>query len=316
MRFCAELQESATGRILWTEHYDRELGEVGFDFLDNLAGMLACRLDQEVELAEIIRASRKPIEALSAYDCVLRAIPLIFKLTQESFMEAGRLLLSAQDADPYNSLVYSWRAFWYSMYICQSWVRNLETARSELDFLVRRAIELDPKNALALSMAGHIASYVDHNYDHALSLFKQSLQIDPNSAYTWRFNAVTLCYTGHADEALQQLESCRGFWQQRPDSYYYQTARCVAFLLAGQHERAAVEGKGTLSENPNYQAAYRPLIASLGLCGNTEEARAYLTDLRQLQPDFSIDWFRGSYPPLHTDYHHRYIEGLRKAGVQ
>jgi len=58
-------------------HHDRLLGQGTFDDIDELAGSLARELDREVELAEIARASREPIEALSARGCVLRAIPLL-----------------------------------------------------------------------------------------------------------------------------------------------------------------------------------------------------------------------------------------------
>ena len=68
-------------------------------------------------------------------------------------------------------------------------------------------------------------------------------------------------------------------------------------------------------DNPNFQAAYQPLIASLGLLGQEEEARTKLAELRQLNPDFGIDWFRASYPPLRSQEAELYIEGLRRAGA-
>jgi DNA-binding SARP family transcriptional activator len=315
IRFSAELQSAATARILWAEHYDRRLGEDITDLVDDLARVLARRLDREIELAEIMRASQRPLEVLSAYDCTLRAIPLIFKLTAESFAEADQLLLAAQNADPNDPFVYAWRAFWYSIYIGQGWAMDLATARAELDFLVRRAIELDPKNALALAVAGHIASYIHFDYDRALTLFRRSLQLDPNSAYAWDFSAVTLSYTGNAREALRQLETSRDLWEQHPDPYYFRTSECIALLLAGRPEKAAAVGRRTVRENPNFQAAYRPLIASLGLMGEIEEARAFLTELRRLAPDFSADWFRANYPPLRGEHGDLYMEGLRKAGV-
>ena len=104
LRFHAALKDAATARILWAEHHDRRFGQDIFDVVDELAGSLARRLDREVELAEIARASRQPVEALSARDCVLRAIPLIFKLTPKSFAEAERLLLAGLEANPPGSL--------------------------------------------------------------------------------------------------------------------------------------------------------------------------------------------------------------------
>jgi DNA-binding SARP family transcriptional activator len=316
IRITIELKDGSTGHILWAEHYDCAVVDNVLSLLDTLAVTLAAKIEEEVRVAETMRAMRKPPESLSSYECVLRAIPLIFKLTPESFTEAEKLLLQAQEADPHDSMVYAWRAFWYSIDIGQDWVRDLDSAKSELDFLVRRAIELDPKNPLALSVAGHIASYVNYDYERAHGLFEQSLRIDPSSAYAWDSSAVTLSYAGKAKEALRRIEASREIWQQHSSPYYFQTTACIALLLAGQPERAAAMGQRTVRDNPNFQAAYRPLIASLGLIGKVGEARAYLADLQRLHPDFSIGWFRSKYPPLRGEGAERYLEGLRKAGVE
>jgi tetratricopeptide (TPR) repeat protein len=316
VRLLVELRSIELQRILWAEHCDRPLGDDLFDLIDGLAVALAGRIDREVQLAEITRVRRKPIETLSAYERVLRAIPLIFELTPEGFAEAGRMLQDAQAADPYDATVYAWRAFWYSINIGQDWVRDSDAAKDEVDFLVRRGLELDRSNALVLSVAGHIAAYVDHDYERALALFDSSLKLDPSSAYAWDSSAVALSYAGRADEALRRIGGSAELWQQHPDAYYFRTTACIALLLAGKPEQAAAVGQQAVRENPNFQASYRPLIASLGLTGRLEEAERYLRELRRLHPDFSLGWFKESYPPLHGEGRERYIEGLRKAGVR
>jgi len=316
VRLLVELRSIELQRILWAEHCDRPLGDDLFDLVDGLAVALAGRIDREVQLAEITRVRRKPIETLSAYERVLRAIPLIFELTPEAFAEAGRMLQDAQAADPHDASVYAWRAFWYSINFGQDWVSDLDAAKAEVDFLVRRSIELDPRNALALSVAGHIAAYLDHDYERALHLFDSSLKLDPSSAYAWDSSAVALSYAGRADEALRRIGDSAELWQQHPDAYYFRTTACIALLLAGKPDEAIAVGRQAVRENPNFQASYRPLIASLGLTGRLVEAERYLRDLRRLHPDFGIGWFKENYPPLHGEGQEHYIDGLRKAGVR
>jgi DNA-binding SARP family transcriptional activator/TolB-like protein len=315
IRFAAELKTTHSMRLLWADRYDRGFGTNVFEVIDELAGSIARRLNAEIELAEIHRASRAPVEALSAYDCVLRAIPLIFRMTRESFAEAERLLRAAQEADPLEPFVYAWRAFWHFLYIGQGWADDPAAARSELDWVVRRAIELDPENSLALAVAGHVASFINHDYERALDLLDRSLRLDPHSAYAWDMSAVTLCYTGRAEEAIQRLDGSMHLWQHSASPYWFRTSACIALMLAGQHARAIEVGRLAIRENPHFQAAYRPLIAALGHAGQVEEAGRHLATLRRAEPNFSIDWFRASYPPLHGNYTQLYIEGLRKAGV-
>jgi len=87
-------------------------------------------------------------------------------------------------------------------------------------------------------------------------------------------------------------------------------------LLAGETEKAAEVGRRAVRENPGFQGAYRPLLASLGHLGRVDEAHEHLAKLRQLQPEFSIGWFREHYPPLPQDHRDHYVHGLRKARVE
>ena len=267
IRVCVEVIDGATSRVLAAEHHDRGPGDPIPGVVDDLAAAIAFRLEGELELAEIARVARTPIEVQGSRDLTLRAIPLMLDLTPESFREAERLLLAAQQADPFDTMAYAWRAFWVSFDIGQGWSRDPQAAKLEAAFLVRRALELDPKNALALAVAGHIASFVHHDYERALGLFERSLQLDPNSAYALDLSALTLCYSGNAPEGLRRVEHLRQLWRTYPHSYYFRTTTCIALLLSGDYERAVAASEATIRENPNYHAPYRPLIASLGQLG-------------------------------------------------
>ena len=315
IRLGAELKEAATARILWAQHYDRGLGEDVFDLVDEVGARLAAILDREVYLAESMRVMRQPTEALSPYDCILKAIPLIFEMSPESFSEAERMLKRALADDPHEPLAYAWRALWGCIQLGQGWTEDASATRAEVDWLVRRALELDPKNPFALAIAGHAASFNHHDYATALDYFDQSLKLDPNSPHALDLSAITQCYVGNPKEALRRLRRYEEIWPHDPHPHFHRTTTCIALALAGRYEQAVQLGQRTLQENSNFHASYRPLIASLGQCGRIDEAREHLSTLRQREPDFSVGWFREHYPPLREDDRIRYIEGLRKAGV-
>jgi DNA-binding SARP family transcriptional activator/TolB-like protein/Tfp pilus assembly protein PilF len=315
IRLSAELKETATAQLLWAHHYDRGFADDVFDLVDEVATKLAATLDREVHLAETTRVMRQPTEMLTPYDYIRKSIPLIFEMSPESFAEAGRMLNRALADDPHEPLAYAWRAFWGCVQLGQGWTEDATAARDEVDWLVRRALELDPKSPFALAIAGHAASFNHHDYATALGYFDQSLKLDPNSPHALDLSAITQCYVGNPEEALRRLHRYEEIWPYDPHPYFHRTTTCIALALAGRYEQAVQLGRRTLQENSNFHAPYRPLIASLGQCGRIDEAREHLSNLRQRQPDFTIGWFREHYPPLREDDRIRYIEGLRKAGV-
>ena len=67
--------------------------------------------------------------------------------------------------------------------------------------------------------------------------------------------------------------------------------------------------------NPNFVAAYKPLIASLGRLGRREEAKPYIDKLLSLEPDFTVERFGQGYPLKKASDRRRYMKGLLLAGV-
>ncbi|MGI9494371.1 MAG: BTAD domain-containing putative transcriptional regulator [Geminicoccaceae bacterium] len=312
VRLATNLVQNSTGRILWATHQDGRLGDDLFGFVDGIAAGVAVRLDHEIQMAEISRVARCPIESLSAYDHVLRAIPLIFKMDESALKQAGEHLRAAQEADSVEPLVYVWRAFWSFINLGEGYAADPKAAREEVTWLVRRALELDPRNALAHATAGHVASFIFHDYPQAFDRLDDALKLDPNSALAIDLSATTHAYTGKIDEGMALI---RRTGNDHFYPFFFRTTAAIVYMLAGKFDEAIEASRQALHDNPNFHAAYRPLITSLGHMGLVEQAQRHLQDLHRNEPDFSISWFRENYPPLQEEHAEQYILGLRKAGV-
>ena len=66
----------------------------------------------------------------------------------------------------------------------------------------------------------------------------------------------------------------------------------------------------------DFGTAWRTLTAAAGLAGDLEFARQGLAECRRLQPDVSIAWVEKYYPMVRVEDRARYIEGLRRAGLE
>ena len=72
VRVSGQLIEAATGRRLWAETYDRELGDI-FAVQDEITNLIVATLAGQIERLELRRVVTKPEEDLAAYDCLRRA---------------------------------------------------------------------------------------------------------------------------------------------------------------------------------------------------------------------------------------------------
>lgn len=314
LRLMIKLREHPSGRIVWTEGVDLKIGRT-FRWLDELAIILSARLERQVMMAEVTRAWQKPPQDLSAADYVMRAVTLMFKMSKESLADAEQLLRTADEVGPRSSRTKAMRAFAALLRIGQQWVVDRQPAEAEIDWLTRSALEAAPLDPLALALRGHVESFIFHRFERALDCFERALQSNPAEPFGWAFSAVTLSYLGRTDEALRRLRRYRALSPLDPYPFYFNTAFTLTHALAGQYEEAVGMGRRVLAENPNYFAAYRPLITSLAQTGAMEEARDLLSRLMANEPQFSIGWFRSKYPPLPGDQLERYLRGFREVGL-
>ena len=83
----------AGNQVVWARRFDRQSNDL-LSLQDEIAAEVVAQIDPEILLIEAKRsASRAPIDA-TAYDLMLRAIPLIGRLEREPFMQAGEYLLA------------------------------------------------------------------------------------------------------------------------------------------------------------------------------------------------------------------------------
>jgi tetratricopeptide (TPR) repeat protein len=314
VRLLARLRELPDGQIIWSSGPTLTVGRT-FKQLNDLAAVLAARLDRQILMAEVAKAWQKPLDGLAPHDYVMRAIPLMFQMSKDSLREAEQLLRAADEVQQQSSRNQALRAFAALLRIGQQWAGDPGTATDEIDWLTRSAIEYSSTDPLALSIRGHVESFVFHRFDRALDCFDRALQSNPSEPFCWAFSAVTLSYLGRTGEAIGRLHRYRELCPLDPYPFYFNTAFTLTYALAGEYAKAVEMGRRVVAENPNYFAAYRPLITSLARTGAIDEARTLLDKLLANEPQFSIGWFRSKYPPLPGDQLEHYLEGFREVGV-
>jgi tetratricopeptide (TPR) repeat protein len=257
----------------------------------------------------------RPTDSLDAYDCVLKAVSQLYLFTDESFEETEELLERAIALDPGYAQAHAYKAwrllFWYGEGRSRDpqgdRVRGLEAAQ--------KAIALDPEDAFALTVAGHLTSFFDGKPDEALELFERALEINKNSAFAWALSALTLAYQGRADEALERLRNAWRLSPFDPLNFYFWIVAGIAEFVAGRYVEAVAWLRKSRRANPRFAPSHRTLAASLALMGDEAGARLAGQGLLAVEPTFRISAFVAWYPLQRPADLSRLEAGLRTAGL-
>ncbi|HSE65731.1 MAG TPA: hypothetical protein VLB12_02010, partial [Gemmatimonadales bacterium] len=312
LRVTADLIDSA-GDTIWAEHYDGAVTDL-FDFQDRIVGRIVGTLESTLRIAEAQRALQKHPESLDAYDCVLRAFALLYRLSSEDFLQAGGLLTRAIGLDPGYAAAYAWRAWWFLWKAGQGWMTDPEAERREANRMAQAALDRDPDDALALAVSAHAASFLRRDCQQALELFERSLALNPNSQLAWGLSGVTLCYVGEARAALDREAYALRLSPFDPLGFYFTGVSGLAAMLLGRYEEALAFGLKARRENPRWSVNLRFLAATLVHLGRLEEARQMAREFLAIDRTFTLSAFRQWYP-LREPELSAYIEVLRQTGL-
>jgi DNA-binding SARP family transcriptional activator/TolB-like protein/Tfp pilus assembly protein PilF len=304
-----ELAEYA--KPVWRECFDLPVGE-----LHRLNELVTTRIVGRIDpVILFIEGQPNRRERYGATGLLLLAIPLIFGMEREKYEEAGRLIARALEIEPDNAMVVAWAAHWHLFYAGQGWSQNVERTYEITQKFALKAIKLDPNNAEALGIYAHICSIVNKDFDSALHYFDRSLRLNPSLASIWALSAATYCYIGKPEIALQRLERYGELAPLDPYYSWFEHIYTIAYTFKGDYERAVIVGRRCAKTTPEFIAAYRPLLASLGHLGRREEAKPYVEKLLTLDPKFTVERFGKTYPFKRDQDRSRYLEGLCLAGV-
>jgi len=304
----------AGNQVVWARRFDRQTNDL-LSLQDEIAAEVVAQVDPEILLIEVKRSVNRPPVDATAYDLVLRAIPLIGRLDRVPFMRAGDFLARAIELEPDYAAAYAWYAYWNAFLVGQHWTEDARAVMERAGQLAERAIVLDPFDARAVTIAGHVRAFLHRRLREALALHERALSLNPNLAMAWNLSGVAYAYLGDWEEAERRINRYKKLSPLDPHAFFFDTAFIIVALLKRDYEAALIAGRTVSEMNPSFSAAYKPYLAALGHAGRMQEAATIRQKLMSLEPDFSIERFIASAPFERDSDRAVYVEGLRLAGV-
>jgi tetratricopeptide (TPR) repeat protein len=273
------------------------------------------QIDPEILLIEAKRsAARTPVDA-TAYDLMLRAIPLIGRLEREPFMRAGEFLLHAIELEPDYAAAHAWYAYWQMFLVGQDWADDPAAVMEEAGQHAERAVVLDPFDARGLTIAGHVRAFMHRRLREAVTLHERALSLNPNLAMAWALSAIAFAYMGDPEEAERRNNRYKRLSPLDPHAFFFDAFFILIHLLKRDYESAVAVGRSVSEMNPSFSATYKPYLAALGHLGRTQEATVVRRRLLAIEPDFTVERFIATSPLERESDRDHYAEGLRLAGV-
>ena len=222
LRISAQLVETATGRSVWAERYDRQMEDV-FAIQDELAQAIAKALRLMLSESEKQALVKPQTADVRAYDCYLRGRQFFHQFRGKSFNFARQMFLRAIEIDPNYARAYAGIAdccsFLY-MYF-ESNDANLQQA----EVASRKALELEPDLAEAHASRG-LALMLSRRHDEAALEFQTAISLNPKLFEAYYFYGRSCVQQGKSAEAAKFFEQA---WQVNPDDY--QSPRLLAMSL-------------------------------------------------------------------------------------
>ena len=302
-------------QVVWTRRFERNADDL-LTLQDEVAAEVVAQIDPEILLIESQRVASRPLADPSAYDLLLRALSMIGRLERPLFMQAGEFLRQAIALEPDWAATHAWYAYWHIFLAAQAWADDPQAGMAEAGRLADRAIALDPQDAKALTIAGHVRAYLHRRPHDGIMLHERALTMNPNLAMAWILSGVAFAYLGDLDEAERRIARYKKLSPLDPQAAFFDTARVVVALLRHDHMGAVDIGRQVTSMNASFLAALKPYLSALGHMRMDAEAAMIRTRLLSLEPDFTVGAYLATSPlDRPTDRQH-FAEGLRLAGIQ
>ena len=305
VRVTAQLTDSATGRRLWAERYDRGSEDI-FAVQDDVTQSIVAALLGQVEDAGAQRAKRKYPESLAAYDYLLRGLELQQRQTREDLPAARQMFERAADIDPAFASAYAGLALvdqdeWDFVGSAALLDRALENAQ--------KAVALDDDSALCHVVLGYVclwAKQLDRAEFHQVRAFT----LNPNYAHIIAHMGLLSTYIGKPADGIQWLNKALRLNPYPPS--WYRGFLGMAQYAAREYAAAVASLNPMIAPYP-WDRMYS--AASYGQLNRTEQAQAQLADWRKLRSRDSLLEYATTEPFRNLADLEHLLEGLRKAGA-
>jgi TolB-like protein/Flp pilus assembly protein TadD len=272
VRITAQLNNAVTGFHLWSQTYDRDLGDV-LKLQTEIATAVATTLKVTLLGDEGTKIELGGTRNPAALDAYLRASKA-YQSMHSSARDIPPVIAGFTDAirlDSNYGLAFAGRSFALANYAQDAAIgtavqENVKKAEAD----ARYAIALAPDLAAAHAALGYVFEQGTADFARANEEYQRALSLAPGDAQVLRLSGVFAALAGHSDAGIA---AARRAVVLDPLERRSHSSLGRALYAARRYQEAAMAHAEAISLNPDYEPAYAERgLAFYGL-GDLERAR-------------------------------------------
>jgi serine/threonine-protein kinase len=277
LRITVQLTDVSDGRLVWSERFDRELGDI-FALEEELARTIVAvlRIRFLGELPDPV--AKRYTDDVDAYNLYLMGRFAWNKRTPEGTAEAIQHFEAAIARDPDYALAYTGLSDSYALevdYRGAPVTEGLRRAKEE----ALRALALDESLAEAHTSLAWVTFIHDWDWEAAGRQFARAIELNPRYATARQWHAWYLMAMGRTDEAISESRLA-----QELDPASMSIRRSVGWLLqyARRWEESVEQLRHAVQLNPAQDETLWALGVSLMELGHFDESERVLRESEAL----------------------------------
>jgi serine/threonine-protein kinase len=272
LRVTARLTRVGDGQTLWAEQLDRPEAEV-FAIQDAICSQIIAALEVALTRRERLQMTKRPTASSEAYESYLLGRLHFSRHTSADVERSLEYFERAIDLDPAYSLAWTGLAEAYDVLGTQG-IKPMDYSERTRR-AATRARALDGELGDPLRCLAKIAWQHDWEWDAADRLFREAMELDPNSSETMIAYSDYCCYMRRAEEAEALARAALAI---DPVSAWVNALLVQALHIQRKHREAVAQAEHTLEIAPGFPFAL--FFGGLGalVLGRSEKALGFLEE--------------------------------------
>lgn len=310
LRLHVNLTDAETGKLLWSERFDRPLSAF-FAIQEELGPKILQMLPAKVSEAEMRRVAQRYTRNLEAYEYFQRGQSALLVRQRVENETARAMFRRAIALDAAFARAYAGLALTYAADYRNQWTGDGAAALDRAFELARTALQINPDIPDTYWVLAFV--HVERRqHEQALQYLETAVRLYPSFADGYALMGGVNTYIGRPAHTVPLLRTAMRLNPQAGYLYFLLLGR--AYLFLGDLEQARVNLEQALSRNPVNLEAHVYMAALHVTAGDKAAAAWEAEQIRALQPGFSSRGWLATYPMTDVTQQTKLVQALGVLG--